>query len=243
MSKEKPNMVVIMADQFISDVIGALGNQAVKTPHLDRLVENGVSFTNAYCNSPICASSRTAFLAGKHVNRIGVYDNGSEFSADIPTFAHHLRRGGYQTVLSGKMHFVGPDQLHGFEHRLTADIHSPDFDLTPDWTKGVYVNHGTSVNRLENPGICESNNNLNYDSLVLRRTLEQIKAFAAGKDDRPFFLCASFFHPHDPFEITERYWNLYEGAEISLPEAPRENLSEMHPFNQWIQKHHEADVC
>ena len=54
---------------------------------------------------------------------------------DIPTYAHHLRRAGYQTCLSGKMHFVGPDQLHGFEERLTTDIYPADFGWTPDYRK------------------------------------------------------------------------------------------------------------
>jgi choline-sulfatase len=51
----------------------------------------------------------------------------------VPTFAHHLRRAGYQTALSGKMHFVGPDQLHGLESRLTTDIYPADFGWTPDY--------------------------------------------------------------------------------------------------------------
>ena len=66
-------------------------------------------------------------------SRIRVYDNAAEFAADIPTFAHYLRALGYRTVLSGKMHFCGPDQLHGFEERLTTDIYPADFGWTPDW--------------------------------------------------------------------------------------------------------------
>ena len=66
-------------------------------------------------------------------SRTRVYDNAAEFPADIPTFAHHLRLRGYRTILSGKMHFCGPDQLHGFEERLTTDIYPADFGWTPDW--------------------------------------------------------------------------------------------------------------
>ena len=73
-------------------------------------------------------------MSGLLPSRTGVYDNAAEFAADIPTFAHHLRRAGYQTCLSGKMHFVGPDQLHGFEERLTTDIYPADFGWTPDYT-------------------------------------------------------------------------------------------------------------
>jgi choline-sulfatase len=245
MTRTQPNIVVIMADQMAFNVIGALGHPAVKTPNIDRLVHSGVTFENAYCNSPICAPSRASFVAGKFISNINVYDNGSELSADTPTFLHHLRRAGYETILSGKMHFVGPDQLHGFEHRLTKDIHTAAFDLTPDWTKGVYHNHGTGVKRLKEPGKMEINNNLDYDEKVLHRTLEQIRTFKRRKEEekRPFFLCSSFFHPHDPFHITEEYWNMYEHTHIPMPDVPAAELHDTHPFNQWIQTHHELDIC
>ncbi|WP_077623211.1 choline-sulfatase [Sediminibacillus massiliensis] len=245
MTYAKPNIVVVMADQMAFDVVGALGHPAVKTPNIDKLVHEGVAFENAYCNSPICAPSRASFVAGQYPSNIGVYDNGSELSADTPTFLHHLRRGGYETVLSGKMHFIGPDQLHGFERRLTKDIHTTAFDLTPDWSEGVYHNPGTGVKRLKKPGKMELNNNLDYDEKVLNRTLEQIRTFKRRKEEtqRPFFLCSSFFHPHDPFHITEEYWNMYEDTPIPMPEVTGEELEDMHPFNQWIQTHHELDIC
>jgi len=90
----------------------------------DQLAASGVVFDAFYCNSPLCAPSRFSFLAGRQVSAIGAYDNAAEFPAQVPTFAHYLRRAGYQTVLSGKMHYCGPDQLHGFEERLTTDIAS-----------------------------------------------------------------------------------------------------------------------
>jgi choline-sulfatase len=242
MKTNRPNIVMIMADQMAPDVIGALGHPAVKTPNIDRLVQKGVAFENCYCNSPLCAPSRASFVTGKHVSNIGAYDNGSELSADNPTFLHHLRRSGYETVLSGKMHFIGPDQLHGFEHRLTRDIHTASFDLTPDWTKGVYANPGTGVKRLKNPGITDWNNNLAYDEVVVNRTLEQIRTFAKKEEQRPFFMCASFFHPHDPFKITEKYWEMYSDTDIPMPTVASEPYEEMHPYNQWIQTHHEVDT-
>ena len=72
-------------------------------------------------------------MAGQQVSKIGAYDNAAEFGASVPTWAHYLRAKGYMTCLSGKMHFVGPDQLHGFEERLTTDIYPSDHAWTPDW--------------------------------------------------------------------------------------------------------------
>ena len=104
-------------------------------PNLRRLAEGSVRFANAYTASPLCAPGRASFMSGQLPFRTGVYDNAAEFPSDIPTFAHHLRRAGWQTCLSGKMHFVGPDQLHGFEERLPTDIYPADFGWTPDWRK------------------------------------------------------------------------------------------------------------
>lgn len=239
---KRPNMLMIMADQMAFDVIGALGHPAVKTPNIDRLVERGISFSNCYCNSPLCAPSRASFVTGKLASRIDAFDNGSELAAGTPTFVHHLRRSGYETILSGKMHYVGPDQLHGFEHRLTRDIHATGFELTPDWSRGTYPNPGTGVKRLKEAGVTNWNNHLAYDDKVQFRTLEKIRDIGRvpAEERRPFFLCASFFHPHDPFVITKPYWDLYEGVEIPMPSVAGDEA--IHPFNQWIQTHHELDT-
>ena len=104
-------------------------------PHLKALAARSARFANNYTASPLCAPGRAAFMSGQLPSRTRVYDNAAEFASDIPTYAHHLRAAGYYTCLSGKMHFVGPDQLHGFEERLTTDIYPADFGWTPDYRK------------------------------------------------------------------------------------------------------------
>ena len=121
--RKRPNVVIVMADQLAPQFTTTYGHPLVRTPHLDSLAAKGTRFDSAYCNSPLCAPSRFSFMAGQLVTRIAAYDNAAEFPATIPTFAHYLRQVGYRTCLSGKMHFVGPDQLHGFEERLTTDIY------------------------------------------------------------------------------------------------------------------------
>ena len=74
-------------------------------------------------------------MSGQLPSRTKVYDNAAEFASSIPTFAHYLRRHGYHTILAGKMHYVGPDQLHGFETRTTTDVYPADFGWIPDYRK------------------------------------------------------------------------------------------------------------
>lgn len=239
MNTKRPNIILIMADQMASDVIGALGHPAVKTPNLDKLVQTGTTFDNCYCNSPLCAPSRAALMSGTLVRNNEVYDNAAEFRAGIPTFVHVLRNTGYNTALAGKMHFVGPDQLHGFEERLTTDIYPSDFGWTPDWRIGVHANKGTSVTRAKNAGISQWNDQLSFDEEVLSCTLKKIRQVKKEEDNRPFFICASFTHPHDPFVIMQEYWDLYEDTVIPLPKVSES--TNMHPYNQWVQTHHEID--
>ena len=238
----QPNILLIMADQLPAAPIGAYGHEAAKTPRLDRLAQNGVLFENCYTNSPLCAPSRASMCAGKLVERIGVYDNGAELRAQVPTFMHHLRRAGYETILSGKMHFIGPDQLHGFGRRLTTDIYPSFFNWTPDWRKGVYANYGTSVSQLADTGLCKWNLQLDYYEEVHFRAMETLAALARRQyTEDPFFLCVSYTHPHDPWIITQKYWDLYDHDEIDLPAAPAEPLDAMHPFERWLQIHHCVD--
>ena len=130
---KRHNILFIQTDQMTAFALKQYGNPIVKTPNLDKLAAQGVVFKNAYCNSPICASSRFSMMSGQLSSRVGAYDNAAEFPAQVPTFAHYLVDLGYRTCLSGKMHFVGPDQLHGFQERVTTDIYPSDFGWTPDW--------------------------------------------------------------------------------------------------------------
>ena len=134
----KPNILFVMADQLSAPVLPFHGNAAVKTPHLAALAQRSTVFDNAYCNFPLCAPARFSLLAGQFASRIGAFDNACEFQAATPTLPYYLAQQGYKTILSGKMHFVGPDQKHGFQERLTTDIYPADFGWAADWAEGEF---------------------------------------------------------------------------------------------------------
>jgi len=201
-----------MVDQCNGTLFGDGGPaEFLYVPNLRKLYGRGVNFANTYCASPLCAPSRASFMSGLLPSRTGVYDNAAEFASSIPTFAHHLRRNGYATVLSGKMHFVGPDQLHGFEKRTTTDVYPADFGWTPDWTKPDeridwwYHNLGS----VTTAGVAETTNQLEYDDEVAFFAKQTLHQFAREDRDRPFCLTVSFTHPHDPFVTRRKYWDLY----------------------------------
>ena len=125
----RPNILILMVDQLNGTFFPDGPAAFLQTPNLKALAARSARFANCYTASPLCAPARASFMSGCLPSRTRVYDNAAEFASDIPTYAHHLRRAGYRVILSGKMHFVGPDQLHGFEERLTTDIYPAGFRL------------------------------------------------------------------------------------------------------------------
>ena len=216
---KSPNILILMVDQLTGTLFPDGPAEWLHTPNLRKLAAKSVRFANAYTASPLCAPARASFMSGQMPQRTRVYDNAAEFCSDVPTFAHHLRRAGYQTALSGKMHFVGPDQLHGFEERLTTDIYPADFGWTPDYRKPGeridwwYHNLGS----VTGAGVAEITNQLEYDDDVAHQAVQKIYDLSRGGDDRPWCLTASFTHPHDPFVARKKYWDLYEGSEHLTP--------------------------
>ena len=218
----RPNILILMADQLTAGALPAYGNRVARTPHLDRLAREGVVFDAAYCNSPLCAPSRAVLMTGRLPSSTGAYDNAVEFPSQSPTFAHYLRGEGYRTILAGKMHFCGPDQLHGFEERLTTDIYPADFGWTPDWTRPderrrVVPQHGqrdaSRTLRAHQP------DGFRRRGRVSPRGRKCTTSRGDG-DERPFCMIVSMTHPHDPFTMADPYWSRYADAEIDMPRVP-----------------------
>ncbi|AXT34620.1 choline-sulfatase [Phaeobacter sp. LSS9] len=217
-----PNILIVMVDQLNGTLFPDGPADFLHAPNLKKLAARSTRFKNAYTASPLCAPGRASFMSGQLPSRTGVYDNAAEFRSDIPTYAHHLRRAGYYTCLSGKMHFVGPDQMHGFEDRLTTDIYPADFGWTPDYRKPGeridwwYHNMGS----VTGAGVAEISNQMEYDDEVAYHAKAKLYDLARGKDERPWALTVSFTHPHDPYVARKKYWDLYEDCEHLLPQVP-----------------------
>jgi choline-sulfatase len=237
--KSRPNILFIQADQLAASALAAYGHKLVKTPNLDRIAARGAVFENAYSPNPICASSRFAMMSGQYSSRIGAFDNASEFPAAVPTFAHYLRSMGYSTCLSGKMHFVGPDQLHGFEERVTTDIYPSDFGWTADWEKKVepYAPSQMSMRGIVESGLCVRSLQMDYDDDVANQSVQWLFDHARRRtDDSPFLLVSSFTHPHNPFTISKEYWDLYADADIDMPAVPFIPYEQRDPWSQRYYK-------
>jgi len=236
----QPNFLILQADQLTSQVLASYGHPLAKTPHIDCLAKEGVVFQNAYCSYPLCGPSRMSMMSGRLASRIGAYDNASEFRSEIPTFAHYLRAQGYRTTLSGKMHFVGADQLHGFEERLTTDIYPSDFY----WTENLETRDAkrkSDDRGVTLAGICDRSVQLDYDELAMFHAEQHLWDIARAKEERPFCLFVSLTHPHEPFYCTQEYYDRYSDNEVPLPTVPRLPSDRNDPLSDFILERYELD--
>jgi choline-sulfatase len=214
---DRPDILIVIADQLTTAAMPFHGNEVTRAPAMAGLAESGVVFDNAYTASPLCTPARASMMTGLLPSNTHSYDNAAGFSSELPTFAHHLRAEGYRTVLAGKMHFCGPDQLHGFEERLTTDIYPADYDWTPDWSTVERPHWYHDMSSVTDAGVTVRTNQLDFDDEVAFAAERGLFEHIRSGDERPLCFVVSFTHPHDPYAIPQEYWDRYDHADIPMP--------------------------
>jgi choline-sulfatase len=195
-----------------------------------------VLFGSAYCPAPLCVPSRMATLTGRfpHENRVWTNDHGLDSA--LPTFAHAMGAAGYRPVLIGRMHSVGPDQLHGYAERLVGD-HGPNHP------GGRPVDHGSLTGTagparvsLERSGRGQSAYQV-HDEDVAAATVDWLNRRGvrrrAGLRDEPFSLSVGFMLPHQPFVARGEDYDRYVGR-VGPPRNPE---PARHPHLDWWRSH------
>lgn len=237
MASAQPNILLIMADQMTPFMLEACGGVGAKTANMAALAERSANFTTAYTPSPICVPARSCFMTGLHTSTTGCYDNGDPYHSFIPTFAHYLTNAGYETVLAGKMHFIGADQLHGFQRRLNTDVYPSGFiwsyPLPPEDAPEVKAFDFVPQYLSENIGPGWSKE-LQYDEETHFRSLEYLRY----APDKPWMLTVSFTNPHPPYKVPQAYWEMYESADIPLPDYPDDMDDRYSAYDHAIRRWH-----
>jgi choline-sulfatase len=231
----QPNFLIVMSDQHDPMRSSAYGHPFARTPTMDRLAREGVTFGSAYCNTPLCAPGRISFMTGRYVHHIETWDNSTPHPSDLVTWAHHLRARGYDAALSGKMHFLGPDQLHGFRAQLAVDLHAEqrheiycwnaqDGPIAPPHPWRHVAEAGVGTSRV-----------LDVDDQVERAALAYLRDPA--RRDQPFALCVGFIAPHDPWLVPEPYFSSYY-PDVDMPNLPPGHLESLPPAAQVLRDRH-----
>ena len=235
-----PNILFLMADQLAPHFLPAYGHPVVKTPRLDEIAADSAIFDAHYSNSPLCVPARAGLLTGRLPSEIDVFDSGCDYSFSVPTFAHYLRANGYVTVQSGKAHYVGADQLHGLEKRLTTDICPADncwYGIWDDPDRQLDWFH--NLKNIVSAGIAERATQQDHDDDAAHTAVRWLYDYARGADRRPFFLKVSFTHPHDPYVTPPGCWDRFRHDDIDMPLTPFIPPEERDRHGQWLYRHYD----
>ncbi|NQT85518.1 sulfatase-like hydrolase/transferase, partial [bacterium] len=223
-----PNFLVIMSDEHNTSVTGCYGNRIVRTPNLDRLAAEGITFDHAYTNSPLCVPARLAFTACKYVSRTGAWDNGSWLpSDDTPSLPHRLNVSGYESLLCGKQHY---DATRRYGFTEIAKIGNRSFKTgkrkrrKPDDEESKTSSRDQRFKAFH-PG--NDSSVLNHDRKVTEATVDFFRKRKRG--EKPFMLFAGYVAPHFPLIVPERYWERYKGK-VPMPVLPEGHVASQ-PLN------------
>jgi len=214
-----------MSDEHGAQFSSTYGHPIIETPNMDRLADQGVTFDSNYCNSPLCIPSRASFMTGQYVSTNQIWDNTKPIPVDRLTWPYLLRNEGYDTALSGKMHLVGPDALHGFEEQLARDPHIEEPLEHFRWSNGIpQATEDWKHLREASPGISPM---IKADDEMEKAAVKYLSDPA--RHDKPFAMCVGFIAPHFPFIVPEPYFSKYYPDNVSMPNLPDGHLDELPP--------------
>ncbi len=213
----RPNIILIVADQWRQEAFGFAGNADVKTPYLDKFAAESVRFENAVATIPVCTPTRASLLTGRYGTSTGMYMNDVPLPANIPTLPSALASVGYQTAFIGKWHldghgrsaFIPSERQHAFQYWK-------GLECTHDYNRSYYYS-GSNPKQLQWPGYDADAQTADAANVIRER----------AESNKPFFLMLSWGPPHEPYQTApERYRAMYAADKLHLrPNVPAEKAT------------------
>lgn len=258
-TSNRPNIILFYSDSHRYDAMGCAGNSAIQTPNLDRLAENGVHFTNTYCQSPLCQPSRASMITGKYVRDHGIHRNRMDMDPGWTTFMKQLQGAGYRTSVVGKTHFLIPGSggnpdlransdvicSFGFDYALELfDSQALIFPVTTPYSeylkeKGLF---DTFLKEVKDKKIRDENK---FDGITSEIPEEHSRIcftadnalnwLKAHDDKQPYFLWVSFVEPHFPFIDYGHWADFYKDKEIPLGNLEPLSIPD-NAYGQYLKK-------
>ncbi len=232
---KRPNVLLIMVDQWRGDCLSYMGHEQVETPYLDTLAVGGVSFDSAYSAVPTCIAARAALFTGltqKNHGRVG-YEEHVPWKQYPQLMARLFRDAGYHTQAVGKMHVYPSRYRCGFDdvrlhdgflhsqrsHQVKHNEHSNYVDDYIPWLKSEI---GSRADLMDMGLDCNSyiGHPWNYPEYThpTNWVTEECIDFLRRRDPTgPFFLFASYHRPHAPYDPPQSYYDMYRDVEVPDP--------------------------
>ena len=224
---KQPDILLFMSDQHGADYC-SWGDVKVDTPTLDAIRKTGTVFENTYTSCPLCVPARISFMSSKLPSDTGCYGNQDALPDITPCFTHALVAAGYETVLAGRMHFVGEDQRHGFTKRIAPDITPVSWTVPKEkmaQERGNLMGCQGEPFCLNYVGAGESPV-MNYDKMVIEQVLEYLEE----PHEKPQFILVGTYGPHFPYitskEMYLKYYDRVEKPSFYEPEEIPEYLQD-----------------
>ena len=257
---ERPNILLITADELRADALGCYGSRVCRTPRLDRLAEGGVVFENSFTPNPICVPARASITTGNYSHTCtGIKNNSGLIRDDQVKLAAHFASSGYETYACGKLHYVPyaspgkPRLLHGFQHcdltesgrlinqydpegKLRGLEDYPDFLADAGWP-GYSRAHGVGNNDVR-PCPSPLPAELHVDHWVADCTIRRMTEHLSQRGDQPFLIWCSFPKPHAPFDPPGEYATMYDPREVPPPAGDETMLADRNPFMDRVRFTH-----
>ncbi len=227
---ERPNILLIHADQHRWDCLGAYGHRQIKTPHLDRLAADAVRFDNSFCPYPVCTPSRYSLLSGLYVRQHGGWSNRSTLAPGIATFPRLLRDAGYRTKAIGKMHFTPTYLDVGFSEMALSE-QDGDGRMDDDYHRELRAHDLVDADDIidqrgefrkrapksywETCGAKTSNLPEAWHSTtwIGDRAVKTLETWT----DSGNLVMTGFIKPHHPFDPPEPWDRMYDPQDMDLP--------------------------
>lgn len=233
--QEKPNVLLILVDD-LKPALGCYGDSIAQSPNIDTLAASGMRFDLAYCNQAVCAPSRFSLMLGSHSTSTGLYGLGSQLREIVPaavTLPQYFSKHGYRTESLGKVFHIGHRNLGDPESFDVEHYHEKVIEyLEPESTDGGKLTREEAyfsnqeldrIRSLPRGAAFESpevEDDAYADGRVAEETVRRLQAAKTRRNESeiPFFIVAGFARPHLPFSAPQRYWDLYDPAQLPLPE-------------------------
>ncbi|MDF2963551.1 MAG: hypothetical protein K0S39_5286 [Paenibacillus sp.] len=231
------NAVILMSDEHNPFISSVYGHPMVRTPNMERLARLGTLFSNAYCPSPVCLASRSAFMAGRRVHEIGTYSNcNMDLNTEFPSYGKVLSEQGFHSVHIGKTDVYGQAAGLGFSEMIYPKDRKQPGD-TNFMRRPLSIRHD-AASRASGFGVREDA--FDDDLKVMDAAIDWLTRKASALD-RPWTLTLNILNPHFPQWNTQKYWDMYpEGGD--LPAYGPDELSANHPYAQDLRNHFQTDL-
>ncbi|MEW6354694.1 MAG: sulfatase-like hydrolase/transferase [Planctomycetota bacterium] len=246
---KRPNILFLFSDQHNAKCMGVAGHPDAKTPALDQLAKEGVMFSRAFCQNPICTPSRTSFLSGLYCHNHGHYGNGGPQPFPMLSLFAHAKAHGYRTGAFGKLHtpenWIEPhldvdcDYMKkgngGYTDWITArgkaDLR--DDGTIPEWSKLKRGGQPLDARAARLP----------FEEVAERYYTDRLIEFMRSQPDgQPFCAWLTLMRPHEAYIPTKEFWDLYDEKTITLPPNADDPLTDKSPQTQNKLGQRKADI-